>query len=98
MGGDEAKSIRPGDRLIPNPRWNASEIHRKLATPTVVIDVRHGCGCPTGGLVCVKDLRGAAHWLDAGWFRSRLPMRRAPALWCRRSPTDPTACGIDRVS
>lgn len=69
MHREHAMTVRPGDMLDPLGLWNATERTRKLAYPTVVIDVKRA-QCETGVLLKVRDVTGAEHWLSAGWFNA----------------------------
>ncbi len=59
--------VIPGDKLRPDPEWNRTEPHRKLADPTVVVAVDRDRQCQTGTMLLVS-VGGGAAWLDAGWF------------------------------
>ena len=67
MTRDEAKVIKVGDVLIPDPCWNQTG-SRKLADKTKVIGIRDGAGSQTRILFHVEFMSGQDAWLDAGWF------------------------------
>lgn len=68
MTRDEAKAIKVGDMLTPDPYWNQTG-SRKLADPTEVLGIQRARVSQTGTLlnVAFTDGKGEA-WLDAGWF------------------------------
>ena len=69
MTRDEAKTVRRGDLLRPDPRWNQTNTsYGYLPEQVKVIDVARKKRCQTGVLFLVEYINGAPVWLDAGWF------------------------------
>jgi hypothetical protein len=67
MNKTEARKIKVGDLLVPDPCWNKTG-SRKLSDPTVVLAVNREAQSQTGTMVRVEFTDGTDAWLDAGWF------------------------------
>ena len=69
MTRDEAMIVRVGDRLIPDPRWNATIRNRNSKFPDVVVvkDVANRRS-RTGAIFLVENIGKETIALDAGWF------------------------------
>jgi hypothetical protein len=68
MTRDEAKTIKVGDLLVPDPYWNETG-SRKLPSPTRVLGINRETRSQTGTLLNVTFTgRNGDAWIDAGWF------------------------------
>lgn len=62
--------VVPGDLLIPQPEFNASERpENRLPVPVRILAVRSNArGCQSGIMYAVRTTGGVRHELDAAWF------------------------------